>query len=233
MTTAQNIRVLATDKHNSLMGKGDMVTIFVGSARRPYILHKGLLTPQSPFFKAAFDGSFREGQEQSMEMPEEQDLAFDMLVQSLYTGKINATALIDPLKSPEAYIDMFLAYAVLADKVGIETQETTFAEVQRILITGDILKAEHMEVAMRLPAGHDIRNLFAMSMVAAYLKWSRQNPGNLSIEKMKRPALKVLLGDPYYTRDFMAMSVHAMSHFVMQGSRVTILCPLRNAYVAI
>ncbi|KAG9831930.1 hypothetical protein KCU98_g13032, partial [Aureobasidium melanogenum] len=48
----------------------ETVSIFVGPNKEKYTLHKGLLCIYSDFFRAAFEGSFKEAHENKIELPD-------------------------------------------------------------------------------------------------------------------------------------------------------------------
>lgn len=64
--------------------------IYVGPGREEFKLSKDLLCYVSPFFKAAFEGEFKEGQEQTMELLEDDVEAFDHVVSYMYRGVIGS-----------------------------------------------------------------------------------------------------------------------------------------------
>ena len=61
-----------------------VVTILVGKNKTPFQIHQDQLCEASSFFKAAFEGQFREGSEKKMDLPEEDVHLFDLFVQWLY-----------------------------------------------------------------------------------------------------------------------------------------------------
>ncbi|GAB7365844.1 hypothetical protein MBLNU230_g7176t1 [Neophaeotheca triangularis] len=75
-----------------------VATVFVGedgSKSRPltqYLVHKELITGSSPFFAAALNGTFAEGLEQTVRLPEEKPEIFEWFLQWLYTGSLTTPA---------------------------------------------------------------------------------------------------------------------------------------------
>ncbi|KAK4497153.1 hypothetical protein PRZ48_011603 [Zasmidium cellare] len=71
-----------------------VATVVVGKPNdraRPqtqYIIHKELLTAASPFFAAALNGTFAEGLDQTVRLPEEKPESFEWFIQWLYTGTL-------------------------------------------------------------------------------------------------------------------------------------------------
>ena len=89
------------------------VTLFVGEDKRPFHVHRSLLCEASSFFKAAFEGNFRETSEQKMDLPEEDEGSFDLFVQWLYDRHYEI-----PLGWLERFLEPVKLY-VLADKYDV------------------------------------------------------------------------------------------------------------------
>jgi hypothetical protein len=66
--------------------EGESVTIYVGPDREAFKLSKDLLCYVSPFFRAAFEGDFKESNEQTMELLEDDVAAFEHVVSYMYRG---------------------------------------------------------------------------------------------------------------------------------------------------
>lgn len=71
-----------------------VATIVVGSAssksssQTTYTIHRDLLTAASPFFAAALNGTFAEGLDQTVRLPEEKPEIFEWFIWWLYTGSL-------------------------------------------------------------------------------------------------------------------------------------------------
>ncbi|KAK4556338.1 hypothetical protein LTR86_006482 [Recurvomyces mirabilis] len=59
------------------------------SSPMTYAVHKELLTSASPFFAAALNGTFAEGLDQAVKLPEEKPEIFEWFLQWLYTGSLS------------------------------------------------------------------------------------------------------------------------------------------------
>ncbi|KAF8852846.1 hypothetical protein BDZ45DRAFT_558213, partial [Acephala macrosclerotiorum] len=66
-------------------GPQSFVKINVGAEKQPFNVLKSLICHHSPFFKAAFTGSFVEAQEQSMDLEDVEVPIFTLFVDWLYT----------------------------------------------------------------------------------------------------------------------------------------------------
>jgi hypothetical protein len=66
-----------------------VVTILVGPARKPYILHKDLLCFYSDYFRAAFQGSFQEATDGKIELSGVTTEVFEYFQVWLYTRRLD------------------------------------------------------------------------------------------------------------------------------------------------
>ncbi|CAD6441483.1 fb9c511d-125a-416a-99e0-912d3ab13f02 [Sclerotinia trifoliorum] len=66
----------------------EIVTLYVGSKRKKYIVHKRILCDQSEFFDAGFNGGFKEATEGKMYLPEDDPIAVADLIEYLYRGSL-------------------------------------------------------------------------------------------------------------------------------------------------
>ncbi|OCK88754.1 uncharacterized protein K441DRAFT_690398 [Cenococcum geophilum 1.58] len=112
---------------------GPRVTIRIGSTNRKYKLLKTLICKQSPYFAAAFEGGFREGEEQSITLTEIDDVvsirSFELLVQWLYLGRVIFGKL-----TPTETITAAIEFVRIADMCGVTGMETLMAEHIRAII---------------------------------------------------------------------------------------------------
>ncbi|THY08532.1 hypothetical protein D6D01_09632 [Aureobasidium pullulans] len=67
----------------------DSVTLVVGQAKKAYTLHKDLLCFYSDYFRAAFNGSFKEAAERKIELSDVEDEVFEFFQLWLYTRRLN------------------------------------------------------------------------------------------------------------------------------------------------
>jgi hypothetical protein len=64
------------------------VTLIVGKEKKAYILHKNLLCLYSDYFRAAFNGQFKETTERKLELPDVETSLFDEFQVWLYTREL-------------------------------------------------------------------------------------------------------------------------------------------------
>ncbi|THY91796.1 hypothetical protein D6C89_05552 [Aureobasidium pullulans] len=69
-----------------------IVTVVVGSKKKSYSLHKGLLCFYSDYFRAAFNGSFKEATDGKIELMDVEPEVFDIFQVWLYSRRLQAPA---------------------------------------------------------------------------------------------------------------------------------------------
>jgi len=94
------------------------VTIKVGATATEFSVHKALICAASTYFRAAFEGPFREGTTQTIRLPETRTSVFKIFVGWLYTQKLELP-LVDESNEAKTMISLTLIYA-LGDECGVE-----------------------------------------------------------------------------------------------------------------
>ncbi|RDW78230.1 hypothetical protein BP5796_06082 [Coleophoma crateriformis] len=69
----------------------EAVNIYAGASRKHFLVHKKLLVAQSEYFNKALNGHFREAEENTIYLKEDDPAAIEILVGWLYTGSIATT----------------------------------------------------------------------------------------------------------------------------------------------
>lgn len=174
-----------------------------GQDAESWMIHKDLLTHQSPFFAAALSGCFKESTTNTVELIEDDPGAFTLFVQWLYTGEYDIK------------FDNTPSIACLAWALGDKLQCPTFQDYAMCRLIA--YYEEHIlnEDAMRLiynvsPPGSRLR-MFAVDTIC----WDRMEnkklqqigaAGVMSVEDSNRDLLERLLEygnkveDPGYHR---------------------------------
>ncbi|KAL8917909.1 MAG: hypothetical protein Q9172_005640 [Xanthocarpia lactea] len=93
----------------------EVVTILVGPEEEPFHVSKELLSSNSPFFKAAFEGSFKEAAEKTIRLPEDDPNVFPDYLLWLYTGNLRSSEADTAIQ-----LDGHCHLYVLAEKYGSE-----------------------------------------------------------------------------------------------------------------
>lgn len=91
------------------------VTIYVGVERKGYSLSKKMLCQSSAYFAAVFEGNFQEAITQTLDLEEDDEDAFELLIQYIYTREI---VLDEPTNFTKS-ITRCLGLAKIGDKLGI------------------------------------------------------------------------------------------------------------------
>ncbi|KAM3077598.1 hypothetical protein ACMFMG_006934 [Clarireedia jacksonii] len=91
----------------------ETVKLIVGKKRKEFTVHKQLLCESCGYFRRAFDGSFKEGQEGKMYLEEESAGAVAIFVEWLYRSRIRPTTHLRYLH------DLFKLY-VMAEKICLD-----------------------------------------------------------------------------------------------------------------
>ncbi|KAL8898245.1 MAG: hypothetical protein Q9192_002166 [Flavoplaca navasiana] len=94
-----------------------MVTLLVGPDRLSFHVHRNLLCENSPFFAAAFNGSFKESSG-LMELIEDSADAFERFVQWLYRRKFTISPVGDAQCTKQRYQQLVRVY-IVADKFDV------------------------------------------------------------------------------------------------------------------
>lgn len=84
-----------------------MIDVFVGKASTLWRIHKKIVLLQSEFFQAALNGSFSEGIENKVVLPEEDNETFALFVQWLYSQTFSC-----------GFTDLLLRAYVMGDRFG-------------------------------------------------------------------------------------------------------------------
>ncbi|KAL8669248.1 MAG: hypothetical protein Q9168_006148 [Polycauliona sp. 1 TL-2023] len=68
----------------------EVVAVLVGPEKTPFYIHKGLLCSKSAFFRAAFEGSFREASEKQIYLEEENPEVFQHYAAWIYSPQLES-----------------------------------------------------------------------------------------------------------------------------------------------
>ena len=95
-----------------------MVRIYVGPKRALWVLPEEALCDRVQFFKSAFQSGFRESSEKVLELPEDDPIAFEFVLDYILQDWPD-TEFISTLESPEAIQMAWCQVWVLTDKLGL------------------------------------------------------------------------------------------------------------------
>lgn len=115
----------------------EVVSIFLGKKRKEFNVHKKLICDASKFFSDAFTGPFKEGQEGTMYMPEDDPDVFACFVDWLYRNPLPFVE--DTIESPKKTLEVM--------KPELQTGLMKASEYKEF---GPITKDEHLQEVARL-----------------------------------------------------------------------------------
>lgn len=161
---------------------GPEVTFRIASTNSEYKLFKALVCQHTLVFKAKFEGSFLEGQEQETTLVEEDGIvsirSFQLLVQWMYLGQVFFGDL-----SPAESITAAIEFTRFAEMYGVIGMEGQMAEHIRALVNDSsppyryefdsntyLIDSKHIASAVQLPQGHRVREVLAAASVRGYFK---------------------------------------------------------------
>lgn len=102
----------------SFKSYSDMVEITVGASETLFVVHRELLTLHSQFFRAAFEGGFREAEDGKVHLPDVEAKYFEHVVLWVYSESLEERAFFFKDGKP-TYFTLLDLYA-LADRLDIE-----------------------------------------------------------------------------------------------------------------
>jgi len=106
----------------------EVVSVLVGKERKEFIVHKKLICQASKFFNDAFTGPFKEGQENKMDMPEDDPEVFSCFIDWLYRNPL----------------------PVVEDTYVAEKKEVEITKVSECKSFGPLTKEEHSQEVERV-----------------------------------------------------------------------------------
>ena len=102
------------------------MTVLVGSDKKSFHIHKALLSSKSTYFRAAFEGSFKEAEEKTLHLVDEDPDYFACYTLWIYNQPLeNITSDIERKPSLDDYCHLF----VLADKLGSEPLQNLVMDI--------------------------------------------------------------------------------------------------------
>jgi hypothetical protein len=101
------------------MLSGPRVDIYVGKENKHYLLPKLLLCHYSPFFDKCFNGLFKEGQTQKLELPDDKVEFFELLVEYMLHEKVQDSTMFSKDRTFEDDKDHCIEFIAYAEKYGV------------------------------------------------------------------------------------------------------------------
>lgn len=171
-----------------------MITIYMGpeDTKNKYIISKNLLCSVSPFFKTAFEESYKEGQEHIWIMDSDKAEDLELLIQWLYTDTIvlhqrqlASNSAQDKLLFQQEVITRCLSFVVFCDKLLLAAVCGEVIRQMRMTLSENrqALRLVHIRTAIKLPDGHLVRQLFAEAAVVDYMDAQTRVGGKFWLSK--------------------------------------------------
>ena len=144
---------------------GPRVDVYVGPRKKHYLLPKLLLCYYSPFFlifEKCFNGPFKEGQTQKLELPEDRVEFFEIMIEFMLHGKVENVGSIHEFNLNSTATEdknEFIEFIKYNDKYGLgEISEAAEQEFSELLV--DKVDVSDIEVVFgALPAGSPLRTM--------------------------------------------------------------------------
>jgi len=96
---------------------GETIVFLVGTdAPKRFIIHEGLVKPRSEFVRLALRGEWKEAQERTIPLPEDDPNIFSVYQQWLYVGLIQTRPNSAPFKTDDEFRTLVKAY-ILGEKI--------------------------------------------------------------------------------------------------------------------
>ncbi|KAL8852197.1 MAG: hypothetical protein Q9221_002907 [Calogaya cf. arnoldii] len=96
----------------------EVVTVLVGPDETPFHIHKGLLCSKSEYFRAAFEGSFKEAKEGKIHLKDEEPESFQYYAMWIYNSKLDLLAAANTTRLD---VNDYCRLYMLAEKFGSHT----------------------------------------------------------------------------------------------------------------
>src|SRR4051812_21905037 len=104
----------------------EFVTIYGGVEKTKFAVHKKLICDKSEFFSKAFNGNFREGQEQTMYLEEDAPGVVDLFCRWLYTSEVIEG-------STQEHLENLFGLYIFAERLMLkELKNKTMDQIQNI-----------------------------------------------------------------------------------------------------
>ncbi|PQE06578.1 BTB POZ-like protein [Rutstroemia sp. NJR-2017a BVV2] len=151
--------------------QGPTVDILVGAEKKKFTLAKALLCHRSAYFERAFNGPFKEGIEQVLELPETSVDTFQLIVQFLYTGRFVLPGRNAP-RPTHAHSNAYLRFFKACDQFDLHcSKEIMDAFRHEIRENSDKRfwpSYANLQIAMEFPSNHTARKLMVGACVVPH-----------------------------------------------------------------
>lgn len=155
------------------MNRRPLVDVYVGPEKKHYPLPKLLLIHHSKFFEKCFNGQFKEGQTQKLDLPEDKVFHFDILIE--YMSRGNPSLVVNAAGNKAFIIRQCMDFIQYAGKYDLwEATSAVYEPLNKAFLQwGPRSKGQlpitglDIETVFRVvPAGHSLRTLIAAAALS-------------------------------------------------------------------
>ncbi|THV54910.1 hypothetical protein BGAL_0017g00030 [Botrytis galanthina] len=159
-----------TNRLDLFRGPEVLVTAGIQLGVKSYLIPKALLVQASPYFQTAIVVEILGQITRETLKIECSILAFDFVVQYLYTGTFVRPDIAGFSPGPQQITNLIEFYE-LAEKLSLDNSDMILDNIKELLMINRLyLQAEHIRKVANFPNGQKLRMLFARSCIQAYLQ---------------------------------------------------------------
>ncbi|KAF7958512.1 hypothetical protein EAE96_002055 [Botrytis aclada] len=159
-----------TNRLDLFRGPEVLVTAGIQLGVKNYLIPKALLVQASPYFQNAITVETLGQITRETIKIECSILAFDFVVQYLYTGTFVRPD-IAGFSSGSQQVTNLIEFYELAEKLGLDVSDKILDNIKELLVIDRLhLQAGHIQKVVNFPNGQKLRMLFARSCIQAYLQ---------------------------------------------------------------
>ncbi|TGO19288.1 hypothetical protein BTUL_0005g01370 [Botrytis tulipae] len=148
--------------------KGPQVEVLVGSKKTSFELPKNLLSHYSPVFDRCFNGEFKEGNTQTMELPEDTVEDFEVFVDYIFHHSIADVLSIE--RCGKAAVRRSISFLSFADKYDLgDVSSAVYTTLRPALVhyRASVFEAEYIEIIFAVTKdGNCLRELVAQAALS-------------------------------------------------------------------
>ncbi|KAH8602980.1 hypothetical protein B0O99DRAFT_679957 [Bisporella sp. PMI_857] len=206
----------------------EVVTIYVGPDKKPFVFHKRILCDRSDYFSKALNSGFIEAKENSIYMPEDDAEAFDFgMATYIYQNKLPSLSLDQGLSSDEMLAQLKKLYRLfyLAEKLcmnelcNMVIDSFSGCTARRIcahIYTGFAESETLIEIYQNTHTSSKLRRYMVLNILSsinsmeAGLRWRENGPMlkiefQKSIDSFKNKAANIALVESAFGYDFIRL----------------------------
>ncbi|KAF7915747.1 hypothetical protein BELL_0074g00110 [Botrytis elliptica] len=175
-----------TNRLDLFRGPEVLVTAGIQLGIKSYLIPKALLIQASPYFQTAITVETLGQITRETLKIECSILAFDFVVQYLYTGTFVRPG-IAGFSSGSQQVTNLIEFYELAEKLSLDISDMILDDIKQLLMIDRLyLQAGHIHKVVNFPNGQKLRMLFARSCIQAYLQSANPTHGKAQEFRFQR-----------------------------------------------